>query len=1181
VELLLKDGAPVNCRVTEDASTPLHKACAGSKPGHLAAVKLLLANTADVHALNKWRETPLLTAANHGQAGAVDALLKAGADPCKCTDTGWSPLSIAAYKGHDDVVKLLLEEGAPTEEADPTLSALLQAATKGLPDTVELLLKHGADHTVTTKKGDTALSILVEQNLIDAAVDMVTEYNASIPRCSRDRKKVQRARLLINLRMKQREREGGKSVDLADDDGDEDEIEQEESLAESNATVSLSQLGDENTAEQIEGTGTTGGSKKKKKKKKKSSAEEEAKAAEAALLMELEAEDAERQKQEQEANKKSAKKKKKKERERQQKKEQEEKRLAEERERDEQRRKEREEKEAKERVERERVLAIKRKEEEVERKRILERQKLEQQQREEERKKEMQKRKQQQDSASSSSSVSSTDKKGKQAAPKPNKSQTGSTINAAKGPGAAIRPVQTAKQAPAKSSGPSTGQSTATSLSKPPGKNRGWETKRAAAGTSDPPESKHTPPQPIGGGISTSSNVSGTGPASNFLTTSQHETKPSELFHAAPPSSPFSSFGGDMMNPPGPAPVSYTKSEPILNGFPPSSFSVQGIEVPAVALFRRNKVSELLQRCSMARSTSDALGAIDEATIKKVLYRWIVRAAHEGTSYLDCVIASWSDFEKQAAFFQRQFISESRKGMNSSSFSSSMVSIEVLKEAGSTISLLCHNLAKEVAQFRGRVEEQLPSDWNDAIIGMKASDVANNGSGHSPSIVLDWANRAHVFLPAVTFSKLQERCRAHPGRLLSTIFSAQIRYETVQLISADTMMDFRLPADTLSVLSLKANVTAEIWSDPMSSLSGNVFWGQFSDVDEQFGGLAPFSKDDGREDILVRHGGSVATAIPLDNMVAAQYLHRMVDLLDLAENGRVPLSFAVFLRSECFMDGTASPSFNDLCGLEPRFRDRRDLVSRVEMLAPRQHGFSSKKSETFEPSATGSLLVVLQNASGAGQYQFSDLVVSEILRSLSSSPGVLSKPVSDESSLPVMSEMSFSAPEFVPAASRSKDIFAGGDRGNNFFLHAPAGHAQQAQGQAPISPMPHQNNILPDFGAPIGSVSDFGGFGGSAIGNAFSVQSGPGSRSSRPARGRLFDLVDDDGGDDEHGTADVVSGMLGNLNMDDLFSHQPSKSANGEIDIEAISLMGIGGPNSASSTSSTGGLQPRRSHFGY
>ena len=56
----------------------------------------------------------------------------------------------------------------------------------------------------------------MEQNLIDAAVEMVTEYKASVPRCSQDRKKVQRARLLINLRVKQR-------GNTDDDDSDQDD----------------------------------------------------------------------------------------------------------------------------------------------------------------------------------------------------------------------------------------------------------------------------------------------------------------------------------------------------------------------------------------------------------------------------------------------------------------------------------------------------------------------------------------------------------------------------------------------------------------------------------------------------------------------------------------------------------------------------------------------------------------------------------------------------------------------------------------------------------------------------------------------------------------------------------------------------------------------------------------------
>ncbi len=309
--LLLAANAPVDCRVIEDLSTPLHKACAGSRPGHTSAVCQLLEGNADVHALNKWRETPLLTAANHGQSDAVEALLRYGADPCKCTDTGWSPLSIAAYKGHDEVVRLLLEEGASTEEDDPTLSALLQAATKGLPDTVMLLLEHGADHTVTTKKGDTALSILVEQNLIDAAVEMVSIYNASIPRCSRDRKKVQRARLLINLRMKQMQREGtGPYCD--DSDQGESDVESENAggrALHDDADSAASPL--------------TFGSKQKKKNNKSGKSiakqEAEARAAEEALLLELAAEECAKTENGSSKTSKKKKKKKDKEKERQQK----------------------------------------------------------------------------------------------------------------------------------------------------------------------------------------------------------------------------------------------------------------------------------------------------------------------------------------------------------------------------------------------------------------------------------------------------------------------------------------------------------------------------------------------------------------------------------------------------------------------------------------------------------------------------------------------------------------------------------------------------------------------------------------------------------------------------------------------------------------------------------------------
>jgi ankyrin repeat protein len=1129
---LLRAGAPVNCRVTEDSSTPLHKACAGSKPGHLTAVKLLLENGADVHALNKWRETPLLTAANHGQAGAVDSLLKAGADPCKCTDTGWSPLSIAAYKGHDDVVRLLLEEGAPTEEADPTLSALLQAATKGLPGTVELLLKHGADHTVTTKKGDTALSILVEQNLIDAAVEMVTEYKASVPRCSRDRKKVQRARLLINLRVKQQQREG-KHISLMDDDV-EDESDQEDNV-ESTTTAAQHDEATQSTSMATK--------KKNKKKNKKTNAEQQAKQAEEALLLELEQEDAERHKQEAEASKKSAKKRKKKERERLQKKEQEERRLEEEHEKEEKLRKEREAKEAEERAERERLTAIKRKEEEEGRKRQLhlDKQKREQQQQreQEQRKKELQKKKQQE--KASAAANSSPASRGKQANIKGGKRQPAQP--AAPAPAAPANPPAGATTmrgmvpqsvAPAKPIAPAVSKQVGSAAARAAGTNRGWETKPVA---NNLPEPKQTPPKPVGGGLAqqaqpVSTQTSSSSSASSHFLTPQRENKPNDFFSSAtqPAASPFASVGGElssMLNAAPSTPLSYSQSDSVLNGLSSSShYSVSKLELPAVSLFRRDKVSELLQRCAMARSSSDTLGFVSELTIKKVLYRWMVRAAHDSSACLDCIIPSWMDFEQLTTFFQRQFISESRKGVNPSAPGAAMMSMESLKEAGSAMAILCHSLAKDVADFRRRVEEQFPPDWTDRTIGMNASDMMRNGGG-SAMVLVDWANRSQVYLPASTFTKLRERFVGAPSRLLSSIFTVKVRYDTKQLLVADTAMDYRLPPDTQSTLSVKASVSAEVWSDPLSTLSSNVFWGQFPDIDSLFGGLQPFSKEDGGEDLLSRHGGSVSVVPPLDNMVASRYVHRMLDLLETADKDRVPVSFAVFLRAECFLDWNNSPTVNDLHMLDPRLRDRSAYLARAEQLVARQHSFFSENSGSLETSMTGSLFVLLQNEAGRTRFDIRDAGIAEIIRSMGGNAQLPQEPQ-------LITPMSFATTDFAPTQESS----------GGYFDSRPA----------TVSPVPHQT-----------IASDFGAIGGTTISNAFSNVPAP--SGARRARGRLFDLVDD--GEDDN-SADVVSGMLGNLNMD-LFQ-QPNSN---DIDIEAISLMGIGGPPPAA-----GGLQPRHGRFG-
>lgn len=99
VELCLEQGATVNCQFKDDLYTPLHTACSsnnGSKS--LDVLNLLLERGADGNACNKWKETPLLIAANNGFRAAVEALLKYSADPSLCSEAGWSALTFAAHK---------------------------------------------------------------------------------------------------------------------------------------------------------------------------------------------------------------------------------------------------------------------------------------------------------------------------------------------------------------------------------------------------------------------------------------------------------------------------------------------------------------------------------------------------------------------------------------------------------------------------------------------------------------------------------------------------------------------------------------------------------------------------------------------------------------------------------------------------------------------------------------------------------------------------------------------------------------------------------------------------------------------------------------------------------------------------------------------------------------------------
>ncbi|KAK4085523.1 uncharacterized protein Triagg1_513 [Trichoderma aggressivum f. europaeum] len=148
---LLEKTIDVNTK-DECGSTPLSWS---ARKGHETVVKLLLAMpNIDIDP----KGTSLLRAAEFGHGGIVESLLVAGADPN--VGTMWNtPLSLAAYNGHEDVVKLLLAtpDIVIHSNGEHHDSPLYGAVDKGHTAVVGLLLAGGAEPDLGNTRGTTPL----------------------------------------------------------------------------------------------------------------------------------------------------------------------------------------------------------------------------------------------------------------------------------------------------------------------------------------------------------------------------------------------------------------------------------------------------------------------------------------------------------------------------------------------------------------------------------------------------------------------------------------------------------------------------------------------------------------------------------------------------------------------------------------------------------------------------------------------------------------------------------------------------------------------------------------------------------------------------------------------------------------------------------------------------------------
>jgi len=86
--------------------------------------------------------TPLLIAAQRGDAQMVKRLLEQGADVDARNDYGTTALMFASDYGHAEIIRLLLDHGASVDLKDARgHTALMFAANKGYEEIVKILWK--------------------------------------------------------------------------------------------------------------------------------------------------------------------------------------------------------------------------------------------------------------------------------------------------------------------------------------------------------------------------------------------------------------------------------------------------------------------------------------------------------------------------------------------------------------------------------------------------------------------------------------------------------------------------------------------------------------------------------------------------------------------------------------------------------------------------------------------------------------------------------------------------------------------------------------------------------------------------------------------------------------------------------------------------------------------------------
>ena len=166
---LLAAGADAN-KPLMSGETPLMVA---AKRGNIETVRALLKGGANPNAQEaNGGQTALMWALSERQAPVVEELVKAHADVQLASKTGFTPLMFAAQQGDADSTRIMLRAGAKPNVAQPKtgLTPLMIASAMAKAQAADLLLENGADPNAMDTNGYAPLHRVVRDS--DYGIDM-------------------------------------------------------------------------------------------------------------------------------------------------------------------------------------------------------------------------------------------------------------------------------------------------------------------------------------------------------------------------------------------------------------------------------------------------------------------------------------------------------------------------------------------------------------------------------------------------------------------------------------------------------------------------------------------------------------------------------------------------------------------------------------------------------------------------------------------------------------------------------------------------------------------------------------------------------------------------------------------------------------------------------------------------